>query len=261
MKPEEAEAAAASALAAGYGHIDTANICMNERAVGRAIKHSGIGRDEIFVSSKLWPSVYRTGAEAMDATLSGLETDYLDMLILHQRAGDYIRAWKAMEDAYVQGRIRAVGLPNFSEKQIQKVMASAHVMPQLVTVECHPCHQQRALRNYLKARNILLEAWYPLGHGDRRLLEEPVFVRRAKRYGKTPAQLVLRRHVHMGTSVIPSSTNPAHIAANADIFDFSLSAFEMAEMAALDGKKRYFHQNRMSLLAYRMMRPDFDAQR
>ena len=112
-----------------------------------------------------------------------------------------------------------------------------------------------------QAHSILLEAWYPLGHGDRRLLEKPVFVRLANRYGKTPAQTVLRWHVQMGTSVIPSSTNPAHIAANADIFDFSLSTFEMAEIAALDGKRHYFHQNRMSLLVYRMMRPDFDAQR
>lgn len=261
MKPEEAEAAAASALAAGYRHIDTANICMNERAVGRAIKRSGIDRNEIFVPSKLWPSVCRAGAEAIDATHSRLDTDYLDMLILRQPAGGYVRAWKAMEDAYAQGKIRTLGLSNFSEKQIQKVLASAHVMPQLVTVECHPCHQQRELRSYLKAHSILLEAWYPLGHGDRRLLEKPVFVRLANRYGKTPAQTVLRWHVQMGTSVIPSSTNPAHIVANADIFDFSLSTFEMAEIAALDGKRRYFHQNRMSLLVYRMMRPDFDAQR
>lgn len=108
MKPEEAEAAAASALAAGYRHIDTANICMNERAVGRAIKRSGIDRDEVFVSSKLWPSVYRAGAEAIDATLSRLDTDYLDMLILHQPAGDYVRAWKAMEDVCAQGKICAL---------------------------------------------------------------------------------------------------------------------------------------------------------
>lgn len=192
---------------------------MNERAVGHAIKRSGIDRNEIFVPSKLWPSVCRAGAEAINATHSRLDTDYLDMLILHQPAGGYVRAWKAMEDAYAQGKIRTLGLSNFSEKQIQKVLASAHVMPQIVTVECHPCHQQRELRSYLKARSILLEAWYPLGHGDRRLLEEPVFVRLAKRYGKTPAQTVLRWHVQMGTSVIPSSTNPAHISADADIFD------------------------------------------
>ena len=110
MKPEEAEVAAASTLAAGYRHIDTANICMNERAVGRAIKRSGIDRNEIFVPSKLWPSVCRAGAEAIDATHSRLDTDYLDMLILHQPAGDYVRAWKAMEDAYAQGKIRTLGL-------------------------------------------------------------------------------------------------------------------------------------------------------
>lgn len=110
MKPEEAEAAAASTLAAGYRHIDTANICMNERAVRRAIKRSGIDRNEIFVPSKLWPSVCRAGAEAIDATHSRLDTDYLDMLILHQPAGGYVRAWKAMEDAYAQGKIRTLGL-------------------------------------------------------------------------------------------------------------------------------------------------------
>ena len=204
MTPTEAEAAATAALTTGYEHIDTANAYMNERAVGRAIAKSGIACDKIFVSTKLWPSVYDAGMPAVDATLQRLGLDYVDMLILHQPVGDYLAAWRTMEEAYRAGKVRALGLSNFPQDKIAEVIEVADIKPQLVTVERHPYHAQRDLRAYLAPYGTVIEAWYPLGHGDKGLLEEPVFVALAEKHGKTPAQVILRWHVQMGTSIIVS---------------------------------------------------------
>lgn len=260
MTPAEAEAAATAALTAGYEHIDTANAYMNERAVGRAIAKSGVARDKIFVSTKLWPSVYDAGMSAVDATLQRLGLDYVDMLILHQPVGDYLAAWRTMEEAYRAGKVRALGLSNFPQDKIAEVIEVADIKPQLVTVECHPYHAQRGPRAYLAPYGTVIEAWYPLGHGDKGLLEEPVFVALAEKYGKTPAQVILRWHVQMGTSIIPGSKKPAHIADNANIFDFSLTEDEMAEIAKLDGTMTYYTATEEALAGYLAMRPDFDAQ-
>ena len=234
MTPVEAEAAATAALAAGYEHIDTANAYMNERAVGRAIAKSGIARDKIFVSTKLWPSVYDAGMPAVDATLQRLGLDYVDMLILHQPVGDYLAAWRTMEEAYRAGKVRALGLSNFPQDKITEVIEVADIMPQLVTVECHPYHAQRDLRAYLAPYGTVIEAWYPLGHGDKGLLEEPIFVALAEKYGKTPAQVILRWHLQRGTVPIPKSGHAERIRENADVFDFSLTETEMEAMRGLE---------------------------
>ena len=260
MSPAEAEAATTAALAAGYEHIDTANAYMNERAVGRAIAKSGVPRDKLFVSTKLWPSVYEAGMPAVNATLARLGLDYVDMLILHQPVGNYLAAWKTMEEAYRTGKVRALGLSNFDQGKLEKVIDAAEVRPQLVTVECHPYHQQRDLRAFLAPYGTVIEAWYPLGHGDAGLLAEPIFQELAEKYGKTPAQIILRWHTQMGTSIIPGSKNPAHIADNADIFDFRLTDDEMAEIAELDGIKQYYTAAEEALAGYLNMKPDFDAQ-
>ena len=260
MTPAEAEAAATAALAAGYEHIDTANAYMNERAVGRAIAKSDVARNRVFVSTKLWPSVYDAGMPAVDATLQRLGLDYVDMLILHQPVGDYLAAWRTMEEACRAGKVRALGLSNFPQDKIAEVIEASEVKPQLVTVECHPYHAQRDLRAYLAPYGTVIEAWYPLGHGDKGLLEEPVFVALAEKYGKTSAQVILRWHVQMGTSIIPGSKNPAHIADNVDIFDFALTDDEMARIAQLDGTKSYYEQTDEALAGYHKIRPDFDAQ-
>ena len=260
MTPAEAEAAATAALAAGCEHIDTANAYMNERAVGRAIAKSGVARNRVFVSTKLWPSVYEAGMPAVDATLARLGLDYVDMLILHQPVGDYLATWRTMEEAYRAGKVRALGLSNFPQDKIAEVIEASEVKPQLVTVECHPYHAQCDLRAYLAPYDTVIEAWYPLGHGDKGLLEEPVFVALAEKYGKTSAQVILRWHVQMGTSIIPGSKNPAHIADNADIFDFALIDDEMARIAQLDGTKSYYEQTDEALAGYLKIRPDFDAQ-
>lgn len=260
MSPAEAEAASLAALEAGYEHIDTANAYMNEKAVGRAIAKSGVARDKLFVSTKLWPSVYEAGDAAIEGTLNRLGLDYVDMLILHQPVGNYLAAWKTMEKAYKEGKVRALGLSNFPQEKIAEVIDHAEIKPQLVTVECRPYFAQSDLREYLSQYGIVIEAWYPLGHGDKGLQEEPVFTKLAEKYGKTPAQVILRWHVQMGTSIIPGSKNPTHIADNADIFNFELTDEEMAEVAKLDGTKKYYEATEEALAGYLAIKPDFDAQ-
>lgn len=261
MKPDDAQAAVESALNQGYRHIDTANYYMNEKAVGRGMRASGVAREEIFLSTKLWPTEYDEADAAIDATLARLNTDYVDMLILHQPICDYLAAWKAMERAYQADKVRSLGLSNFPQEKIQDVIDAAEIKPQLVTVECHPYFQERELREYLAPYGIVIESWYPLGHGDKGLQEEPVFQELAKKYGKTPAQVILRWHVQMGNSIIPGSTNPAHIADNADIFDFELTDEEMGRIAELDGTKRYYQPSQEKLEAYAAMTANYDAQK
>lgn len=261
MTPAEAEAASLAALEAGYEHIDTANAYMNEKAVGRAIAKSGVDREKLFVSTKLWPSVYEAGDAAVDGTLARLGLEYVDMLILHQPVGDYLAAWKTMEKAYRDGKVRALGLSNFPQDKIAEVIGAAEIKPQLVTVECHPYFAQTELRGFLEPYGIVIEAWYPLGHGDAALQAEPVFAELAGKYDKTPAQVILRWHTQMGTSIIPGSKNTQHIVDNADIFDFRLTDDEMARIAELDGTKKYYEATEEALAGYLAMKPDFDSQK
>lgn len=261
MEPDDAQAAVENALEQGYRHIDTAIAYMNEKAVGRGMRASGVPREEIFLSTKLWPTEYDNADAAIDATLGRLGTDYVDMLILHQPICDYIAAWKSMERAYNDGKVRSLGLSNFPKEKIQEVIDAAEIEPQLVTVECHPYFQERELREYLAPYGIVIEAWYPLGHGDKGLLEEPVLQELAEKYGKTPAQIILRWHVQMGNSIIPGSTNPAHIADNADIFDFALTDEEMERIAKLDGTKRYYEPSEEKLASYASAKLDYDSQK
>lgn len=260
MTPAEAEAASLAALEAGYEHIDTANAYMNEKAVGRAIAKSGVDREKLFVSTKLWPSVYEAGDAAVDGTLARLGLEYVDMLILHQPVGDYLAAWKTMEKAYRDGKVRALGLSNFPQDKIAEVIEAAEIKPQLVTVECHPYFAQTELRGFLEPYGIVIEAWYPLGHGDAALQAEPVFTELTGKYGKTPVQVILRWHTQMGTSIIPGSKNPQHIADNTDIFDFTLTDEEMARIAELDGTKKYYKATEEALAGYLAVKPDFDSQ-
>ena len=160
----------------------------------------------------------------------------------------------------VISKVRALGLSNFPQEKIAEVIEHAEVKPQLVTVECHPYHAQKDLCAYLAPYGTVIEAWYPLGHGDKAMQEEPVFVKLGEKYGKAPAQVILRWHVQMGTSIIPGSKNPAHIADNAAIFDFELTEDEMAEIAKLDGAKIYYTATEEALAGYLNMKPDFDAQ-
>lgn len=260
LTPDEAEASVLSALQCGYRLIDTANAYVNEKAVGRAMKASGLLREEIFLETKLWPAFYEQ-EDAVEKTLERLGTDYIDLLLIHQPSGNYIAGYKQMEKAYKAGKVRAIGLSNFTPAMIQEILDVCEVKPAVLQTEVHPYSQEKELKAFLDKEGIVIQAWYPLGHGDKALINEPVFTRLAGKYGKSNAQIILRWHIQAGDIVIPGSRNPAHIAANADIFDFALSAGEMAEIAALDSGKRYYESTPEKLAGYAAMVPDVDRQK
>lgn len=233
------ESSVDSALRAGYRLIDTAAIYRNERAVGRGIRSSGVAREEIFLTTKLWPSDYGydRARAAIGGALERLDCGPVDLLLLHQPVGDVKGAWRAMEDAVDQGVVRAIGVSNFAVADLQRLLPSARIAPVVDQVELHPHWQQPDLLPFLADRGIVPEAWYPLGHGSKTLLAEPAVVGAAAAHGKSAVQVILRWHVQRGFVAIPKSTNPAHIAANIAVFDFELSPDEMAGIDAL-GKDR-----------------------
>lgn len=258
--PDEAEAAALSALLSGCRLIDTANAYLNEKAVGRAIRRSGVPREEIFLETKLWPSFYEQ-ADAVDKTLERLGTDYIDMLLLHQPAGNYIAGYRLMERAYKEGKVKAIGLSNFTQAQIKEILDICEVKPSLFQTEVHPYSQEKELKAFLSSEGIVIQAWYPLGHGDKALIEEPLFTELAQKYGKSNVQIILRWHIQAGDIVIPGSKNPAHIKSNFELFDFALTEAEMAQIAALDQKKRYYTSTPELLKKYAEMVPAVDEQK
>jgi diketogulonate reductase-like aldo/keto reductase len=235
--------ALASAFQAGYRSIDTANMYRNEVAVGAAIRRSSLAREDIFLTTKLWSSDYgyTKTPSAIDRTLKRLDTDYIDLLLLHQQYGDYNGAWKAMEEAVSAGKIRSIGVSNFNVERLTDLTSRAAILPAVAQVECHPYFQQRELKQFLQPFGTVLESWYPLGHADPGLLAEPLFAELGTKYGKSPVQVILRWHVQEGNVAIPKSTNPAHIRSNAEVFDFELTAEEMGRVAAID-KNRRFHR-------------------
>ncbi|HIT68121.1 MAG TPA: aldo/keto reductase [Candidatus Merdisoma merdipullorum] len=261
LKSAEAEESVYQALKAGYRLVDTANAYMNEKGVGRGIKKSGVKREDIFLVTKLWPTEYEDGERAIEDTLKRLGTDYVDLLILHQPVGNYLAGYQAMEEAYRAGKVKALGLSNFPEKLIQDVIDHCEIKPQMVQVEAHPYYPQTELKQYLSKYQMVLMAWYPLGHGDKSLVNEEVFTELAKKYGKTNAQIVLRWHVQEGNVIIPGSKNAAHIRDNFDIFDFSLTEDEMARIAKVDKNTRYYNMSlEDAAKAYLSSQIDFNAQ-
>lgn len=260
LSPDEAEASVLAALEDGYRLIDTANAYVNEKAVGRAMKKSGLKREEIFLETKLWPSFYED-EDAVDKTLERLGTDYIDLLLIHQPAGNYVAGYRQMEKAYKEGKVRAIGLSNFNREQIGEILGLCQVEPAVLQTEVHPYFQERDLKEFLAKEGIAIQAWYPLGHGDKALLEEPLFAELAKKYGKTNAQVILRWHIQAGNIVIPGSKNPAHIKDNFDLFDFSLTEEEMAKITALDKDTRYYTSTPEMLRRYAEMVPDVDGQK
>ena len=260
LSPDEAEASVKSALQAGYRLIDTANAYVNEKAVGRAIRKSGIARNEIFLETKLWPSFYEQ-ADAVEKTLERLDTDYIDLLLIHQPAGNYIAGYRLMEKAYKEGKVRAIGLSNFTIAQIQEILAVREVKPAILQTEVHPYYQEPELKQFLAQENMVIQAWYPLGHGDKALIEEPVFSELAAKYGKSNAQIILRWHIQSGNIVIPGSKNQDHIRANFDLFDFELEDAEMAKIVALQKNKRYYTSTPEMIASYAEMVPPVDEQK
>ena len=252
MSPAEAEAAVESAIKSGVRLIDTANGYMNESGTGRGIKKSGVSREEIFLVTKLWPTVYEKET-AIDATLERLGTDYIDLLFLHQPTDNWREGYRNIEKAYKEGKVKAIGLSNFPEDLLKEAIETMEIKPHVVQVEAHPYFPQTELKAILAETGMGLMAWYPLGHGDKNLINEPVFAKLAAKYGKSNAQIILRWHVQSGNVVFPGSRNPEHIRDNFDIFDFALTGEEMAEIAKVDKGVRYYNGTPEMLAQYAKM--------
>ena len=252
MSPAEAEASVESALRSGVRLIDTANGYMNESGTGRGIKKSGVPREDIFLVTKLWPTVYEKET-AVDETLARLGTDYIDLLFLHQPTDNWREGYRNIEKAVKAGKVKAIGLSNFPDELLREAIDTMELKPQVVQVEAHPYYPQTELKKILSETGMGLMAWYPLGHGDKSLREEPVFTELAKKYGKTNAQIILRWHIQSGNVVIPGSKNPDHIRDNFDIFDFALTEEDMAEIAKVNKNKRYYTATPEMIAAYANM--------
>ena len=238
-----------SACEAGYRHIDTAHAYNDERGVGRAVKNSGIPREEIWITSKIWPTEYGEGKtmEAIDKMLERMQLDYIDLLYVHQPVGDFVGAWRDMEKAVAMGKVRALGISNFdaSDEVFNKIMSESHVKPVVLQIECHPYAQRLAMREKVKPYGIHITCWFPLGGAmsNGTLFKDPTIIAIAEAHGKTPAQIILRWHMQEGFSAIPGASNPDYIKENIQIFDFELTDEEMAQMRSLNKEKRFFNMS------------------
>lgn len=227
------------ALQAGYRHVDTAAGYMNESDVGKAIKDSGIDRKEIFITSKLWLQDYgyENAKIGIENSLKNLGVDYIDLYLLHQPYGDYLGSWKALEEAVTEGKIKSIGISNVTINLWNKFKNGMTIMPAVNQVECNPFFQQKSLRSEMEKYGIKLEAWYPLGHGNKELLENEYLVSLANKYNKNVGQIILRWHYQEGIISLPKSTNDERIKGNIDIFDFKLTDEEMENIQAMDTGK------------------------
>ena len=259
LSPAEAENSVREALKMGYSLVDTANAYVNERAVGRGIRQSGIRREDVFLSTKLWPSEFEN-PNAVNETLARLGVDYVDLLYIHQPAGNWLAGYRQLEKAYRDGKTKSIGISNFEGKYIEALQTKWEIAPQFIQVEAHPYFTQVELRKTLDKYGIRLMSWYPLGHGDKSLLREPVFTELGQKYGKTPAQIILRWHIQMGFAVIPGSRNVDHIRDNLDILDFTLTDGEMAEIAELDKGVRYYHRTDAQLAQFAAWQPTYEEE-
>ena len=260
LTPDQAESTVLEALKDGYRLIDTANAYVNEKAVGRAMKKSGLAREYIFLETKIRPSFYMQ-EEAVEKTLERLDTDYIDLLLIHQPSGNYVAGYRLMEKAYKEGKVKAIGLSNFTKEQIQEILAICEVKPAVLQTEVHPYFQEQELKEFLVKEDIKIQAWYPLGHGDAALLNDETIVELGKKYQKSTAQIILRWHIQAGNIVIPGSKNPAHIKANFDLFDFALTEDEMKKISGLDKNVRYYTSTPELLKKYAEMVPPVDEQK
>ncbi|GEN69522.1 MULTISPECIES: aldo/keto reductase [Chryseobacterium] len=239
---KECENAVIKAIQTGYRMIDTAAIYQNETAVGAAVKNSGINRDELFITSKVWVQDhgYEKTKSAFQRTLNRLQMDYLDMYLVHWPYGDFLGTWKALEELYQEGKIKAIGVCNFTIEKLEELKAHSSVLPVINQIELHPVFQQKELQVYDRENNIITQPWSPLGNGNANLLNNAELKTIAEKYGKTVAQVILRWHLQEGFVVIPKSVTPSRIEENFNVFDFELTEDEMNVVRSLDTGKRLF---------------------
>lgn len=247
VTPQECERCVLDALQVGYRSLDTAQSYFNEEQVGSAIQKSGVPRQGIFLTTKVWVEHYGYDAarESVLRSMEKLRTDYLDLVLLHQPFGDYYGAYRALEDLYDQGLVRAIGVSNFYPDRLVDIASFTRIPPMVNQVEIHPYHQQAEAKTWMDKYHIQAEAWAPFGEGRGGLFEDPALASIGQKYGKTPAQVILRWHLQRGVVVIPKSTHIERMRQNLDVFDFTLRGEDMAAITALDKKQSAFfsHQD------------------
>ena len=242
MDKEECERCVLDALKVGYRHIDTAQSYFNEEEVGNAIAKSGVPREQIFLTTKVWVEHYgydETRKSVLES-MRKLKTNYIDLVLLHQPFADYYGAWRALEDLYAEGVIKAIGVSNFYPDRLVDICSFARIKPMVNQVETHPHNQQIEAHEWMKKYGVQHEAWAPFGEGRGGMFEEPLLVKIGKKYGKTAAQVILRWDMQRNVVAIPKSTHIERMEQNFDIFDFELSEEDMAKIATLDKKQSSF---------------------
>lgn len=261
ISPEDTEKSVYAALKLGYRMIDTANAYMNEISVGKALKKAiseGIvTREEVFVSTKIWATMYEKET-AVEETLERLGLSYVDLLFIHQPAGNFMAGYKMLEKAYKEGKARSLGISNFQGEKLERLLSESEIKPHVIQMEVHPYFTQKEIRERLSEYGTKTMGWYPLGHGDRSLIDEEIFKKLGDKYRKSSAQIILRWHTQMGFITIPGSKNPDHIRDNGDIFDFTLTSEEMEKISKLDGTKRYYHADNAQEEKYAQMHLPFE---
>jgi 2,5-diketo-D-gluconate reductase A len=243
IPPEQTAEATSAALRAGYRHIDTAQMYRNEAAVGAAIRDSGVARSEVFITSKLSNAAHlpADARKAFDNSLSALGTDYVDLFLIHwplptRYDGDFISTWRTLEEFYRDGRARSIGVSNFQPHHLRRIHQECEITPAVDQIEIHPYFTQDDVREFCAEHQIAIEAWSPIAQG--KVLDDPTITEIAARYGKTPAQVVLRWQIERGDIVFPKSVTPARIRENIDIFDFELSGEDVEAISALNRNER-----------------------
>jgi 2,5-diketo-D-gluconate reductase A len=251
---EECERSVSAALSTGYRLIDTAAAYLNEDAVGRAIQGSGVPREELFVTTKLWvqDAGFESARTAFDRSLQRLQLDYLDLYLIHQPFGDVYGAWRAMEDLCNEGRVRAIGVSNFQPDRVMDLIVHNNVVPAVNQVECHPFNQQIENQKYLQENGVQIESWGPFAEGKHDIFKNEVLLSIAEKHGKTVAQIILRWLTQRGVVAIPKSVRTERIAENFNVFDVELSADDMAAIATLDTKTTSFFDHRDPAMVKRL---------
>ena len=239
---DECERCVSDALKVGYRHIDTAQSYFNEEEVGNAIKKSGIPREELFITTKVWIEHYgyEECRKSVIESMRKLQLDYIDLVLLHQPFADYYGAWRALEELYAEGKLRAIGVSNFNPDRLVDICSFSRIKPMVNQVETHPHNQQKAAHEWMNKYGVVHEAWAPFGEGRGGLFTDPVLEKIAAKYGKTTAQVMLRRHIQRGIAVIPKSTHIERMKENFDVFGFTLSDEDMQAIAALDKEQSSF---------------------
>lgn len=249
----------AFALNNGYKLIDTANRYDNETEVGIGLKKSGLKREEYFLETKLGPTLYEND-NAIDDTLKRLGIDYIDLMLLHHPVNNYLYAYKMLEKAYEEGKLRAIGISNFPPEKIQEILDNCQIIPAVMQVEAHPYYPAEKVKDFCAEKGIRLQAWYPLGHGNADMINDPVFVNLAEKYGKSSVQVILRWHLQMGFGFVAGSKSFSHIKENAEIFDFELTGEEMALIATLNKHEPFYKVTPESLQRLATTKCNFEEQ-